>query len=579
MASQPSVEKPGQLFVKAGLVTEEQLLLAIEKQKNLPYMLDLDKVMIEMGMMTDQQRVAVVAESWNVPYIDLTKINVEPETAKMLPQQVCRRYKAVPVQLDGMKLTVAMVNPLNVYATDEMQRVTGRYIDAVYGTEEEILATIASIYREQIPVSHVLSEVVQELDEAAVSLDENLSDPDDEMSVEQLRELSGVAPVVRLSNLLLADAIREKASDIHIEPGRENVRVRYRVDGMMRDMMLVPRPVQACLTSRIKIMANMDIAEKRQPQDGRISLVVDGKHYDLRVNSLPSLFGEKIVMRVLDRTSISVDFNKLGMLNETMMMFEKMIGHPYGFILVTGPTGSGKSTTLYSALSRLNSGLNNILTIEDPIEYDLPGLTQVNVNTKAEMTFAAGLRAMMRQDPDVIMVGEIRDKETAVIAVEAALTGHLVLSTLHTNDAPGAIARMIDMGVEPFLIASSLLGVVSQRLLRSICSECKEEYTPDQESLKRLGIDDMVVNSSQKFYRGAGCVKCKHSGYKGRIGVFELMPMSDEIRNLILQRAPSHLIRAAAKAAGMVTMRDDGVKKILLGLTTLEESIRVIYSS
>ncbi len=542
-------------------------------------MLDLDKVMIEMGMMTDQQRVVVVAESWNVPYIDLAKTPIEPEVAKMLPQNVCRRYKAVPVLLDGMKLTVAMVNPLNVYATDEMQRLTGRYIDAVYGTEEEILAAIANTYREQVPVSHVLSEVVQELDEAAVSLDENLSDPDDEMSVEQLRELSGVAPVVRLSNLLLADAIREKASDIHIEPGRENVRVRYRVDGMMRDMMLVPRPVQACLTSRIKIMANMDIAEKRQPQDGRISLVVDGKHYDLRVNSLPSLFGEKIVLRVLDRSSISVDFNKLGMLNETMLMFDKMISHPYGFILVTGPTGSGKSTTLYSALSRLNSGLNNILTIEDPIEYDLPGLTQVNVNTKAEMTFAAGLRAMMRQDPDVIMVGEIRDKETAVIAVEAALTGHLVLSTLHTNDAPGAIARMIDMGVEPFLIASSLLGVVSQRLLRSICSECKEEYTPDIESLKRLGIADIITDGSQRFYRGAGCSRCKHSGYKGRVGVFELMPMSDEIRNLILQRAPSHLIRAAAKEAGMVTMREDGVKKILLGLTTLEESIRVIYSS
>lgn len=572
-------DRPGFVFVKAGLITEEQLALAIVKQQQLQYFTDLDKVLIEMGMMTDQQRVKVLAGSWDIPYIDLAHTTVVPEIARMMPQQVCRRYKAIPVALDGIKLTVVMVNPLNVYASDEMQRITGKSIVPAFATEDDIMMAISNAFREQVQASHVLNEVVQELDDATVSLEETHENPDDDMSVEELRELSGVAPVVRLSNLLMADAIREKASDIHIEPYRENLRVRYRVDGIMRDMMIVPRPVQASLTSRIKIMANIDIAEKRIPQDGRISLSVDGKHYDLRVNSLPSLFGEKIVLRVLDRSSISVDFNKLGMLRDTMTMFEKMISRPYGFILVTGPTGSGKSTTLYSALSRLNNGLNNVLTIEDPVEYDLPGVTQVNVNQKAEMTFAAGLRAMMRQDPDVIMVGEIRDKETAVIAVEAALTGHLVLSTLHTNDAPGAIARLIDMGVEPFLIASSLLGVISQRLLRAICTECKQEYQPDLDSMKRLNMTEIEIDPSQKFYRGAGCAKCKNTGYKGRTGVFELMPVTEDIRNMILHREPTHAIRRAAKDAGMISMREDGIKKILLGQTTLDESIRVIYSS
>ncbi len=575
----PLGQRPGYLFVKAGLITQEQLTLAIEKQQQLQNVVELDKVLMEMGMVTDRQRVMVLADAWGIPFVDLAKVNVEPDISRLLSQQASRRYKATPISLEGKRMTVAMVNPLDIFATDEMRLITGKEVDPLFATEEEIMMAIANAFREEVKVSHVLSEVVQELDEASVDVENILRNQEDDMSIEQLRELSAVAPVVRLSNLLLADAIHEKASDIHIEPGREGVRVRYRVDGIMRDMMVVPRPVQACLTSRIKIMANMDIAEKRMPQDGRISLLVDNKHYDLRVNSLPSIFGEKIVLRVLDRGSISVDFHKLGMLRETMDMFETMISRPYGIILVTGPTGSGKSTTLYSALSRLNTGLNNILTIEDPVEYDLPGLTQVNVNPKAEMTFAAGLRAMMRQDPDVIMVGEIRDRETAIIAVEAALTGHLVLSTLHTNDAPGAVARLIDMGVEPFLIASSLLGIVSQRLLRSICTECKQEYQPDPVSLKRMAITDTEMSGTPTFYRGAGCLKCKNTGYKGRVGVFEIMPVTEEIRNMILHREPTHAIRRAAQDAGMVSMREDGIKKILLGQTTLDESIRVIYSN
>ncbi len=576
---QSPTDRPGHIFVKAGLITEEQLTQALDKHSSLENFVDLDKVLIDMGMITDQQRVVVLAETWGIPFIDLSKAVIEPEISRMLNQKLSRRYKATPVAIDGNKLTVAMVNPLNVFAIDEMHIVTGKNIDPVFAVEADILTVINNAFRSDVQASSILNEVVQELDDAAVDVQDILKNQEDEMSVEQLRELSSVAPVVRLSNLLIADAIREQASDIHIEPGRKEMKVRYRVDGIMREMMVVPRAVQACLISRVKVMANMDIAEKRNPQDGRISLTVDGKHYDMRVNSLPSIFGEKIVMRILDRRSISVDFSKLGMLPDTLRLFETMISRPYGIILVTGPTGSGKSTTLYSALSRINTGDNNILTIEDPVEYDLPGLTQVNVNVKAEMTFAAGLRAMMRQDPDVIMVGEIRDKETAIIAIEAALTGHLVLSTLHTNDAPGAVARLIDMGVEPFLIASSLLGVLSQRLLRMICSDCKQEYEPDPKLLKAMNVTEKDTLGLATFYHGQGCIACKNSGYKGRLGVFELMPVNEQIRNLILHREPTHVIREAAIGAGMVTMRDDGIKKILRGDTTLEESIRVIYSS
>ncbi len=576
--------KPGMIFVSAGLIDEEQLDMAITKQKQMPGQTDLGKLMVDMGLISDRQRVQCQADMWGIPYLDLTKTPPDTEIARLLSQSVARQYKAIPVALEGRRITVAMVNPLDIYATDEIRLITGKDVEPVFATEEDILNAIGSTYRDEVQMSDVLTAVVADLGDATVSVEDVLKSEDEEgLSLEQLREMGEVAPVVRLSNMMIADAIREKASDIHVEPGKDGVKVRYRIDGVLRDMMAVPKQVQASLTSRLKIMASMDIAEKRVPQDGRISISVDGRHYDLRVNTLPSIYGEKIVLRILDRASISVDFHKLGMLQYTLDLFETIISRPYGIILVTGPTGSGKSTTLYSVLSRLNTGDRNILTIEDPVEYELTGLTQVNVNLRAEMTFAAGLRAMMRQDPDIIMVGEIRDRVTATIAVEAALTGHLVLSTLHTNDAPGAVARLIEMGVEPFLIASSLIGVMAQRLVRTICPKCKVRYDPDREALSRVGFTREMLEGQNgdappAFYRGEGCDFCKRSGYKGRVGIYELMPIPEEMREMILHREPTDTIRATAIKAGMYTLKHDMMQKILLGMTTLEESIRVIYS-
>jgi type IV pilus assembly protein PilB len=419
---------------------------------------------------------------------------------------------------------------------------------------------------------------MRDIDDARITITEDASD-DESISIEQLKVLSGEAPVVRLANMILSRGIQEKASDIHVEPSKDALRIRYRIDGILTDGMVLPKKAQASITSRVKIMADMDISEKRSPQDGRISAVIEGKPYDFRVSTLPAVFGEKIVLRVLDKSSISVGLHKLGLLPYTYEMFESMISRTYGIILVTGPTGSGKSTTLYSVLAKLNSGEKNILTIEDPVEYELAGITQSMVNVRAGMTFAAGLRSMLRQDPNIIMVGEMRDQETAMIAIEAALTGHLVLSTLHTNDAPGAVARLLDMGVESFLIASSICGVLAQRLLRMVCPKCKEQYSPPRDAIKRLGMNVDILNKGEvTFYRGRGCEHCKGSGYKGRVGVYELMPITDKVRELILARASSYAIREAAIEAGMRTLKDDAMEKILLGITTLEESLRVIYA-
>lgn len=568
----------GEIFVRAGLITREQLAVAVEKQKQLQSHENIGELLVDMGLITERDRVRCMGEHWGVAYVDLSQQPPDPEAVKLLAQDIARRFKAIPISLNNGRLTVAMVNPLDIFAIDEIRLITGKEVEPVIATEEDVLNALNNAYRQETAVTDVLSQVVREIDSAQIDV-QTPTKPDEEehLSVEQLRELSEDAPVVRLANLIITKAIQDKASDIHIEPAKEYVKVRYRIDGIMQDAMVLPKRVQPSLISRFKIMADMDIAEKRVPQDNRISAVIDGKTYDFRVSTLPSVHGEKVVMRVLDRSSITVDFHKLGMLPYTLEMFEAMIARTYGIILVTGPTGSGKSTTLYSVLSKLNSGEKNILTIEDPVEYELPGLTQVNVNPKAGMTFAAGLRAMLRQDPDIIMVGEIRDAETAVIAIEAALTGHLVLSTLHTNDAPGAVARLLDMGVEPFLIASSLVGVLAQRLLRTVCAKCKEPYTPPRDAMQRLGMN-IEGYTNVTFYRGRGCEICKGSGYKGRTGIYELMPVTDKVRELILARASSYAIREAAIEAGMRTLREDAMQKILLGITTLEESLRVIYA-
>jgi type IV pilus assembly protein PilB len=568
----------GEIFVTNGLITEEQLEIALDNQRQLKTKELIGDLLVSMGLITERDRIKCLGEYWGVPYVDLAELQIDPDVTKVVTQELARRYKLIPIGMHGNCVTLAMKNPLDIYAIDEIRTICGKDIDPVIATEEDILGAISVNYRSEQNMSDTVSEVMKDLEETTITFSEG-DDGEESISIEQLKELSGDAPVVRLSNMIIHRAISEKASDIHIEPAKELLKIRYRVDGILSDGMTLPKKAQAPLISRFKIMADMDIAEKRSPQDGRISATIDGKSYDFRVSTFPAVFGEKIVLRVLDKSSISVGLNKLGLLPYTMDMFESMTTKTYGIILVTGPTGSGKSTTLYSVLSKLNSGEKNILTVEDPVEYELPGITQAQVNNRANMTFATALRAMLRQDPNIIMVGEIRDGETALIAIEAALTGHLVLSTLHTNDAPGSVARLMDMGVEPFLISSSLAGVLAQRLLRTVCPKCKEPYRPPADAIKRLGgSGELLGRTDLTFFRGRGCDYCKGSGYKGRTGVYELMPITDKIRELILARASSYSIREAAVEAGMRTLKEDAMEKILLGITTFEESLRVIYS-
>jgi type IV pilus assembly protein PilB len=566
----------GEVFVSTGLISEDQLREAIEKQQQLGTKETIGDVLVSMGLIGEKDRAKCLGIHWGVPYVDLGDYPFDDEVVRLISQDIARRYKVILIGRNNGKLILAMKNPLDVFAIDEVRLITGEDVEPVIATEDDIITAVSQRYSAGTDTADVVSELIDDLRTTEIAVHDS-DRVEDEISIEELRELSEEAPVVRLANLILTKGIQERCSDIHMEPGKTALKVRYRVDGVMHDGLVVPRKAQASLISRVKIMADMDISEKRLPQDGRISATVDGKQYDFRVSTLPNIYGEKIVLRVLDKSALQIGLNKLGFLPQTQATFESIIDRSYGIILVTGPTGSGKSTTLYSVLSKLNSGEQNILTIEDPVEYELPGITQTQVNVRAGLTFASGLRTMMRQDPDIIMVGEIRDQETATIAVEAALTGHLVLATLHTNDAPGAVTRLLDMGIESFLITSSVIGVVAQRLLRMICPKCKETYMPPRDAIKRLGmnIDDA---SEVTFSRGKGCEFCKGTGYKGRIGIYELMPITDKIRDLILAKASSYAIREAAIEAGMKTLKDDAMEKILLGLTTLEESLRVIYS-
>jgi type IV pilus assembly protein PilB len=572
-------EAIGEVFLNMKLVTPEQLKEALEKQQQVKgQSASIGDVLVNMGYITERDRVRCQGEQFGVPFCDLGEAQFEPEAIKLVSQALARRYKVMPLARNNGKITVAMQNPLDIFAIDEIRLMTGVDVDPMIAVEEDIIRAINEHYRSEASVNQAVSEVIRDLDNDKIAIETSAQPADDEeISIEQLKELSEEAPVIRLANLIITRAVHDGASDIHIQPAKDQVRVRFRIDGILHDAIAVPKKIQSSLLSRIKIMADMDIAEKRSPQDGRISAVIDERQFDFRVSTLPSVYGEKIVMRILDKSAISVGLNRLGLLPETLERFEALIQRTYGILLVTGPTGSGKSTTLYSVLSKLNSGEKNILTIEDPVEYELAGITQTGVNVRAGMTFAAGLRTMLRQDPNIVMVGEIRDAETAIIATEAALTGHLVLSTLHTNDAPGSVARMMDMGIEPFLIASSVIGVLAQRLVRMICPKCKEEYRPPMDAVKRLNIN-LEGDSKVSFYRGRGCEACKNTGYKGRIGVYELMIVTDDVRDLILKKSSSYEIRDKAIQQGMKTLRDDALAKILFGTTTLEESLRVIYS-
>ena len=572
-------EAIGQIFIRLGMITSDQLEQAIEKQGLLKRQESIGDVLVSMGFVSDRDRVRCLSEQWGVAFVDVLELEPDEDNpvTKYVAESVARKLKVLPVARKNGKLTLVMKNPLDIFAIDEIRMMTGLDVEPAIAPEEDIIKAIGNLYKSGKNTSEQIDSVIQEFDSKDIDFASVEGGEGEEISIEQLRELSEGAPVIKLANLIISRGISDGASDIHIEPGKESVRVRLRVDGILHEVMQIPKKVQASLTSRFKIMSDLDIATKRTPQDGRISATIEGRQFDFRVSTLPSIHGEKIVLRILDKSSISIGLHKLGLMPETLDMFENMISRTYGIILVTGPTGSGKSTTLYSVLSKLNSGEKNILTIEDPVEYEVPGLTQVQINTRAGLTFAAGLRTMLRQDPDIAMVGEIRDPETATIATEAALTGHLVLSTLHTNDAPGALTRMVDMGIEPFLISSSVIGVMAQRLVRMVCPKCKEQYQPPRDAVKRLGIE-LDGDEKISFYRGRGCDHCHGNGYKGRIGVYELMAINDRIRDLVLLKSSAHVLREAALETGMRSLKDDAIAKILLGQTTLEECLRVIYA-
>ena len=577
MATPRGPKKPlGQILFEKGLIKQEQLDEALKVQKNTTE--QIGRILVELGSVTEKDVLRAHAEQLGIPFLELDRTSVDEDVAKAIPQSVVQRYNAVPIRRSGNRLTVAMADPTNVFALDDIRLITGYEIDPMLAAPDDINALLRG--SDNGATQEQLSTALQALDGGAGILAEDLdlSGGGVDEDVDRSAALEDEAPIIRVVNVIIQQAIKDRASDIHVEPDRRGVRIRYRIDGVLHEVMQVPKYVHAPLISRIKIMGDMNIAERRLPQDGRIHIRHEGKDYDLRVSSLPTVFGEKCVMRILDQTSILIGLNKLGMLPETQAELESIIVQPNGMILSTGPTGSGKTTTQYSMLNKINSVEKNITTIEDPVEYQLRGLNQVHVNRKAGLTFANAMRYFVRQDPDIIMVGEVRDLETAETAIQASLTGHLVLSTLHTNDAPSAVTRLVDMGVEPFLIAASVIGVLAQRLSRRICGNCREPYKPPAEALRRIGfkMDDI---ESVVFYRGRGCEHCRHSGYYGRLGIFELLLMTEEIQDLIVKRAPLSEVRNAALANGMRTLKMDGFQKVLEGITTVEEVMRVVFTA
>jgi len=555
-------ESLGQVLQQLGYVTAEQVTQALEIQSRTGERIG--QILIDMKVLTDEQLAQAMGKQWGYRYLNLAEARIDPDAVKLVPHSLALRLRVIPVTWERGRLVLAMTDPLNVIAVDDVRLIAGQEVEPVITTEEALMAAINHHYQVEAPAEALAREGGSDFAEIT----------EDEVSLELLKTLVEDAPVVRLLNTIIEEGVRESASDIHIEQQRTGLLVRYRVDGVLHDVMKPPRDVRAALISRAKIMADLDIAERRRPQDGRIHFKTSGRTVDLRVSTLPTVFGEKVVMRILDQSTPLIGLNRLGFHSDTLRQWEQAISTPYGMILVTGPTGSGKTTTLYATLGTINSLEKNIVTVEDPVEYQLPRINQVQVNIKAGLTFANSLRSILRQDPDIVMVGEMRDRETAEIGVQAALTGHLVLTTLHTNDAASAVTRLIDMGVEPFLVSSSVIAILAQRLARQICPHCKSAYTPPPDALKRLGLEQEQAVS---LFRGQGCEECRFTGYKGRIGVFELLMLSDGVRDLIVRRAPSTEIKSLAVREGMQTLRDDGLEKVLSGVSTIDEILRVVY--
>jgi type IV pilus assembly protein PilB len=564
--------KLGEMLIKAGILTPQKLQEALNYQKTNGGKLGFN--LVKLGFVKEEDITRVLSQQYGVPAINLAKIEIDDGVVKLIPSEVAQKYLIMPVSRTGATLTIAMVDPTNVFAMDDIKFMTGYNVEPVVASEVAIKEAIDRYYGS----IHAL-ELKKVMDEIAHEEEQNLEllEEDQEVDLAKLEASTEEAPVVRLVNLILTDSIKRGASDIHIEPYEKDFRVRFRIDGVLYEIMQPPMKLRDAITSRLKIMAKLDISEKRLPQDGRIKIKMklQGKNreMDYRVSVLPTLFGEKIVLRLLDKENLMLDMTRLGFEAESLAKFEKAIFKPYGMVLVTGPTGSGKTNTLYSSISRVNTPETNIMTAEDPVEFNLHGINQVQMKEQIGLNFAAALRSFLRQDPNIILVGEIRDFETAEIAVKAALTGHLVLSTLHTNDAPSTVNRLMNMGIEPYLVATSVHLIAAQRLVRRLCKECREEVSMPAQALIDIGYAPDEAGRV-KLFKGRGCQICNNTGYKGRVGLYEVMEITDAMREMVLTGASSIELKNKAAEEGMITLRGSGLRKIKAGLTTVEEVVR-----
>jgi len=594
--------KLGEILVRENLISPQHLREALDYQREHGGRLGFN--LVKLGLVSDDMITAVLSRQYGIPSVNLDLFNIDQSVLRLIPQEVAQKHSVLPLSRVGATLTLAMVDPTNVFALDDVKFMTGLNVEPVVVAEGSVQLAIAKYYgsSREIELSGTVEEAAAEAaakgsnghnggitHEDLVSLDSldfdtgdgdeavQVLEDNEEIDLAALSRMSEDAPVVRLVNVLLVDALRRGASDIHVEPYEKELRIRFRIDGVLYDVMHPPLKLRDALISRVKIMSKLDISEKRLPQDGRIKIKVKvdsrSRELDFRVSTLPTLFGEKVVLRLLDKQNLMLDMTKLGFEPESLEKFKRNISKPYGMVLVTGPTGSGKTNTLYSALQSLNTVDTNIMTAEDPVEFNLMGINQVQMKEQIGLNFAAALRSFLRQDPNIILVGEIRDFETAEIGIKAALTGHLVLSTLHTNDAPSTISRLMNMGIEPFLVATSVNLIQAQRLIRRVCSQCKQEHSAPAEALIEVGFSADEAKSL-KIYKGKGCATCNNTGYKGRIGLYEVMEVTDEIRELILIGASALELRKKAIEDGMITLRESGLHKIRAGVTTIEEVVR-----
>jgi type IV pilus assembly protein PilB len=559
VTTQRQPKQLGQILLEQGLISEEHLQRALDEHRNTPK--SLGRVLIDLGYIRERDLVRALAEQVGLEFVDMTEYRIDAAATGLLPEALCRRYRALPIGEQDGKLLVAMSDPANVYAIDDIRTITGRDVRAVVATANDVEQSIQKFSGMSEQVEALASDAADALDSGGgVTVEAAVED----------------APIDKLVQAIMTQAAADRASDVHIEPTETDVRVRFRVDGVLHEVMHSPKSIQAGLISRLKVMGDLNIAEKRIPQDGRVSLRINNRSLDLRLATLPTVHGEKIVIRILDKSNALLALSELGFLPQAFESYERSFRKPYGAILVTGPTGSGKSTTLYATLNIVNSVDRHIVTVEDPVEYRLPGVNQIQVNPKAGLTFVSALRSILCADPDIILIGEIRDRETAMIAVESALTGHLVLSSLHTNDAPSAITRLIEMQVETFLVGSAIDCVVAQRLARQLCQKCKQAYAPEESELIEAGYAESRIPDLGVFFRPSGCQSCSNTGYRGRIGLYEVMPMTEEIERLTVDRASSETVKRVALEQGMYTLRDDGLHKAASGLTSIEEIARVV---